>query len=387
MQQLSIFNDIEIQNKPVSLTISGENKKLLSPKQIQFNKLAKKIELLEKTIETETTRCEELFNKYLTDIYPLKKEAAKARINLAMTIGKSTNAFKFGKAQLQKIREIIIDLCNKAFAEIQPSQEEEDFFNQWSGTSYKEELELQEKEAKEDFADFINFMFGTDLDAENIDGSEENMEDVFKKLHDVFENEQNKNSKRKKTKKQLQREELTKSNEILEKKGIRSIYISLVKILHPDTESDPTLRAEKEELMKKVTVAFEEGDLTTLLRLELEWVQKENKHLESATDEKLNIYISAFKKQLAELEKKKYAIRHNPRYMPIQHLLTIHANHAKYEIKNNFREEKLTFDSLKKIINDLKKANQKSTILNFVNEYYALIEEEDEMDDFSDLFY
>ena len=42
-----------------------------------------------------------------------------------------------------------------------------------------------------------------------------------------------------------------------------------------DLEPDEELKAGKEELMKQLTVAYENNDHHALLRLELEWLQKE----------------------------------------------------------------------------------------------------------------
>ncbi|MDQ3417913.1 MAG: hypothetical protein M3541_03900 [Acidobacteriota bacterium] len=43
-------------------------------------------------------------------------------------------------------------------------------------------------------------------------------------------------------------------------------------MLHPDLEQDPSLRERKTGLMQEVTAAHAGGDLHTLLRLELEWI-------------------------------------------------------------------------------------------------------------------
>ena len=46
--------------------------------------------------------------------------------------------------------------------------------------------------------------------------------------------------------------------------------MSLAKMLHSDLETDETLKLEREELMKKVTAAYQDKDLNTLLKLEIE---------------------------------------------------------------------------------------------------------------------
>ena len=94
-------------------------------------------------------------------------------------------------------------------------------------------------------------------------------------------------SKRKKSRKQLEREEQERRAEEVRKKSIASIYKQLARVLHPDLEPDPALRRHKETVMQQLTVAYHNHDLHTLLRLELEWIQREQSNLDRMTDDKL----------------------------------------------------------------------------------------------------
>lgn len=322
-----------------SLKIGTRSQKPLSKSQLQFNRLTTQIESIEKSIEVDSAKSENLLKYYSTELHPLEIKTANAQVDLSVALGNSVEKYKFTKKQKDKIVASILDLCDKSFRVIEPNPEQEAFYNQWSETTYKEELQNQENETKEEFLDMMKFMFGVDIDPDLLNNLDENKEEKFQKLLEEVNKQQGpKNNK--KSAKQLKREEQQKAEEAVKNRGIRSIYIALVKILHPDTETDPILKLEKEELMKKVTVAFDKKDLTTLLKLELEWVHQQTEHLENLTEEKLKIYISALKEQLSELEMKRQSIFHNPRFSPISQFLHMKENYAKIQIKNDAKQIK-----------------------------------------------
>ena len=160
-----------------------------------------------------------------------------------------------------------------------------------------------------------------------------------------------------------------KAEEELKTKSIRSIYITLAKILHPDTETDDEKKLEKEELMKKVTVAYDQKDLTTLLKLEMEWVHKTSEHLEKLTEEKLKIYISTLKQQVMELQNERMQLAYHPRYESIADYVRLSENYAATKITRDGKELKSILDSLNEHILFFKRPEAKKTIVKFCKDY------------------
>lgn len=271
----NLFGGDSQENKEKGLKIVSKGEKPLSKNQKLFNSLTKKIETLENEIVTENEKLSKLLGMHAKAIVPLENKVAHSRIKLAMALAKATELNKFTKKQTESIGQTIIDLCDDAFIDIVPTPEEETFYDKWSEVPLKEEVEQQE-ELKEEFADFMSQMFGMDVDTDDLDGSPESFARMQEKMRNQFEQAQSQKQSRnnQKTKKQQARENAQKEKEEIKNKSLRSIYIALVKILHPDTETDLVLKAEKEEIMKKVTVAYDQKDLTTLLKLEMEWVHK-----------------------------------------------------------------------------------------------------------------
>jgi len=147
-------------------------------------------------------------------------------------------------------------------------------------------------------------------------------------------------------KKPTKKEQLQAQAEELKLKNIRSIYISLVKVLHPDTEQDEALKVQKNELMKKVTTAYENKDISTLLRLEAEWISQTNSRLDSVTDATLKLYNETLYQRLQELEYKKFMLLRNPIYENIQHLVHLNEKRISSEIDKVVTESRYELDEM-----------------------------------------
>ena len=80
---------------------------------------------------------------------------------------------------------------------------------------------------------------------------------------------------RRRSKNHLQREERAKQAEEARYKSIASIHKQLARVLHPDLEQDEDRKLLKVRLMQNLRRPITIGDLHTLLRTELEWIQCE----------------------------------------------------------------------------------------------------------------
>lgn len=109
-----------------------------------------------------------------------------------------------------------------------------------------------------------------------------------------------------------------KKTEEMQKKSMNAIYKQLAKALHPDLEFDPEKKAKKEEQMKRLTVAYEEGDLPTLLELEQEWIESSERHSAAGASDQLKIYNSILKQQIEIAKDRIEMLFLHPRYLPIQ---------------------------------------------------------------------
>jgi len=70
--------------------------------------------------------------------------------------------------------------------------------------------------------------------------------------------------------------------------------------------------------MKQLTVAYENNDLHALLKLELEWLNKDEDNISKLTDEKLAIYNETLKEQVLDAETEINMLLVHERYLPLQ---------------------------------------------------------------------
>jgi hypothetical protein len=330
-----------------SLIINNQPKKALSKQQQAFNKLVKKIEKLQAELEKTTHSLHQKLDFYVKHIYPLERKEIILLKELAKclyTFYKENHLFsKNDQATLGEI--ISVQLHNILHLEqAEPDDEFKDIFRGVEKMDYDEAAEKGLDGMKQDLQSIFEDM---EVDF-NIDDMDREMteEEILKKVEDL-KNQFRQHAKKvesasgKKTKKQLEKEANEKKQEEARAKSINSIYKQLVKIFHPDLELDPELKLQKEELMKKLTTSYKSGDLHTLLKLELQWIQKEGTNVDQLSDDKLALYNESLKEQADDLEGEINQILHHPRYQPL-YQFAVSPEQIVYISVNDIRNHKKT---------------------------------------------
>jgi hypothetical protein len=307
----------EHNKKDTTILSITQQKKALSKNQQSFNRLTARIANLRKEIDRSRSELTKLSGLYNSEISTVVKELGEEKILLAKTLASRYRTIKLTNKQIEEVEDIILNLLDDAFVVIKPDAEAEKLYDHISGTSHKEIVKEEMQELKEEMQDQFYDMFGIDIDMSDLDDSPEGFARFQQKMQEQIDLQEQKRGERKKTKKQLEKEARLLEEKEIEKRTIRSIYMSLAKLLHPDTEMDETIKKEKEEVMKEITKAYNENDLSSLLKLELQWVARETDHLEKLTDDKLKIYIGVLKEQVKELEIEKAMQLNNPAFYPV----------------------------------------------------------------------
>jgi len=356
------------------LKITKSDSKVLSKNQKLFNKYTEQIESLEKKIEQSYTKNEAILQFFSERMTPLLKKELEIETKIAFIIDELSEKYTFSKKQLYQIGDVICGLLqNMLTQETSPADDVIGLFNKWNDTSYEE---IQEQEMSEVSEIFSN-MTGMDIDMKGFKTPEdfarfafELQEKMQKEEEQRKEKREQKRKEKKKTPKQIQAEMAKEIEEKQKLKTLRSIYISLAKILHPDTETDEIAKLQKEELMKKVTTAYNEKDITTLLKLEIEWITLDAKNIESLADEKLKVYNDMLKEQVKELEIKLQLQNQNPRYSILQGLINISEKSAKREIEIHQKELQESITELEISANLLENGNlSKKEIINSIRQF------------------
>ena len=350
--QQSLFEDIPVEaleDTTAIVRVKASDSAEMSPLQRKFNAQARKIEDLRRSIDDRTRVYNELLAYWGKNLAPAEGKMADLQTKLAFSLDAQAQGFKLGTRQHETVGAAILGLLDDAFSLSPPDEKAQELFTRWNDTSFDEELAQQENEMSEALNEAIREHLGVDIDGETLRKGPDAVREVFEEAIRNAQAEMGR-TERKKTKKQLAREERERQAEEFAKKSLHSLYLSLVKILHPDAELDESAKEGKEKLMKEVTAAYEAGDLHTLLRIESEWVDRESSNLGTLPEEKLKVYLSALKEQALELEDEFASLDFSPQYAPIQRFLASDVSWGKHRIDAATREEKGRIQFLNELV-------------------------------------
>ncbi len=104
-----------------------------------------------------------------------------------------------------------------------------------------------------------------------------------------------------------QQEKQAKASRLVNQ-SLKTVYLKIAAIIHPDRELDESKKVEKTELLQRANEAYEQEDLFFLLKLQLEVEQNKNSSNKGLSAEQVKFYqqsleaqSQALKKQIQEL--------------------------------------------------------------------------------------
>lgn len=360
----------------------------LSPKHLEFNKLVQIIEKLGVELNREEQKLEMFSDYYIKNIIPVQEAHSKVKIEMAIALDDMSEADKLPKTTLNELEVIIPELLSDSFEYLQPDDITKAIFEKWTDSNYDDIINEVKEEQLDEMAEFMKSM-GLDIDLSDLDMDDPaSAEKFYEKVHEAKQKYESENierkSARKKTKKQLEAEELEKMQDELKNKNLRSVYLSLAKILHPDSETDPDLKLEKEEVMKQVTKAYEDKDIITMLVIETQWLKNTEERLANIKEDVAAIYIQLLKEQAKKLRQQKAALRYHPRFQHVNTYVTDKVDRGMLRLSLQKETIERDIRNIQKEIGIIKNSPRndvKKFIKTLAQKYYK-----DPMDDFINFF-
>ena len=384
MQQNLFSEESGLTKDSNSLLLQINNgKAVISKEQQSFNRLTDRIKSLQVKIKKDTEMLGELNAYFHKKVSPEVKRLGEEKIKLSHLLHEKRSTEKISVHLNEKLDELIVQLLDDAFSVVEPDEKTKELYAQYNCNSYDEDLNVQKDEFVDMFSDMLFENTGIRIDPEELKKDNPDFSKLDETMKEQFINNQQ-YSRKKKTRKQLQKEELEKKKEEIKNKSLRGIYLSLVKILHPDKELDEILKLEKEEHMKKVTSAYNNKDLMELLRLEIMWVTDHEKSLEDTPVDTLKIYIQLLKDQVKDLEMESLMVVQNPAYFNVARYLSLGKGVAFSKIDFSKQEYIDTHTSYTEAVQSLAKGNRnRSVIIKCIEDFY----DEEMDDDYPDFMY
>jgi hypothetical protein len=297
----------------------------LSPAQVEFNKLMKRLENTRTKKERERRRLDGLLSYYVAEVMPLVARANQLNWSILQLSCALFNKTKFTARRKESLADL---LWHKG----------QELLGDGHGLS-AEELEavrtltepLHSDDPEQDAAEFMEMRemvehmaqaCGVELDLSGIELTDDT-EEVERKIYERFDEAMAKAGQappadtHRPTKAQLAREKKKLELEEAKRRDLKSLYKQLAKVLHPDLETDSAKKLQKEEWMKRLTTAHANNDLRELLSIEMEWLGVEANNLASASDQKLKVYSAVLKEQIAEIQRQTEDLLNEPEYMAL----------------------------------------------------------------------
>lgn len=281
---------------------ADSTEKILSKEQKKFNMLIKKIEkkkiffkewenavrVFRHEISSENNKAYDEHDKHLTDLVCLLDAAYSNKI--------------FTKTEKNKIKHMIISVVEDMMSD-DGTEEAITIYNKYNTAASQFDEQLLDQQVGEMMKSMFEEMLGVKLDEDaDVSSPEKFSEALNKKLKQRERLAEEKRSKRKKTAKQMEKEERLKQQEQDVSKSIQEIYRKMVAALHPDLEQDESEKVRKTKIMQEVNAAYAEKNLLRLFELQLELEHIDQDHLGNIAEEKLKLFNKILQSQLKELE-------------------------------------------------------------------------------------
>jgi hypothetical protein len=282
------------------IQIKTENSAVLTKLQKQFNTNIQKIDRLKSEIRFVKTEMDQIHVKITSEIFPLEKKLIAVQVKETIYLDALFQQNIFKKRDNDTLSEMIFERISELINRTDSPELEDIFTRHNDGISFEEANEEANKKASETLKDSFSSIFGMKFDDDADFSNPEKLQEFLNQQEatDKAEYEARKANK-KKTAKQIEKEEKQRQEAKNLNKTSRQIYMELVKAFHPDREKDELEKERKTLLMHRITEANEKDDLFELLRLRLELLGTDFEH---SNDESLKYYVKLLIQQVAELE-------------------------------------------------------------------------------------
>ncbi|MCC5944301.1 MAG: hypothetical protein JJT94_05150 [Bernardetiaceae bacterium] len=289
-----------------------QKKAKLSKAQSTYNRYIKQIDKLKEEIKSAEHSLEYIKNNINDKVYTHLDDLQRVRIEQLelMNAYRNKKAFRKYEDQINKLYfstvSLILDehLLYKMDDDI--VEKIIALHDDYADMSYEELMQMQKEAVKGEFENLFEEM---GLDAEetaDIDFTDLNsaFQEALKRSlgKAIDEQQQSEQQKAAKDESFAQKVQGKKAKEDLRTQTVRSIYKRLAKALHPDLESDIEEQARKNELMQRVTAAYENDDFFELLRLQIEFKTQGKEDIAALADNEVGMYNDVLKSQIQELK-------------------------------------------------------------------------------------
>lgn len=277
----------------------------LTKAQKAFNNLIKQVEKKRALLMAWETATPTFQQKYTRELAPLLEASTDMQVEMVHSLDRLNDKKGLSKTERSMIADLIFELASTLLAE-REDEKLKALYNKYHHVDYDSQEAAELARMKGLFEEMTGFDLGDDVDLRSpedvIRRAQAKLEEKLAQEVGTRQERGEHKATRKKSAKQIAKEEKQQAEAQQIKLSIREVYRKLASALHPDRETDPQERERKTSLMQRVNQAYEKNNLLQLLELQLELEHIDQSHINNIGEERLAHYNKILKEQLYELE-------------------------------------------------------------------------------------
>lgn len=270
----------------LDLKISIQQRAEQSPQQKKLNRLIDKIEQQKISLATWQNAQAEIQQHTRQKLMPVYSELHEVLFQQLDQLWHVLHNHEFSKADMQQLDESIAQRAqmlkhSKMLSNEQLQQVEQinRFYQQHAQQSVKKPKKMQQVKVDQPESDEQSTSFDDDFE------------------HYAAEQQQAREQA-----KQLRQQQKREQAEQMAAQSLKTVYLKIAAMIHPDREQDESKKAEKTELFQQVSQAYEQQDLFYLLKLQLQLEQNKGVGAKELSTEQVKFYKLALDAQSQQFE-------------------------------------------------------------------------------------
>ena len=268
------------------LKVSLQQRSEPSAQQKKLNRLIDKIEQQKVSLSTWQNAQAEIQQHIRQKLMPVYGDLHEVLFQQLDQLWNMLHSHEFSKADMQQLDEKIAQLGQMLKRSKMLSAEQLELVKQID-TFYQQHV--QESARKNKKAQPIEF------------GYEESADQSLK-LEEDFEQYAAEQQQAREQAKQERQQQKREQAEQMAAQSLKTVYLKIAAMIHPDREQDQTKKEEKTELFQQASLTYEKQDLFYLLKLQLQLEQNKGLGAKELSAEHLRFYKLALDAQSQQLE-------------------------------------------------------------------------------------
>ena len=268
------------------LKVSLQQRAEPSAQQKKLNRLIDKIEQQKISLATWQNAQAEIQQHTRQKLLPVYSELHEILFQQLEQLWNMLHSHEFSKANLQQLDEKIAQLAHMLKRSKMLNDEQltlvkqiETFYQQHAQQSLKKNKKVQS----------VKFELNENFD-QNIELEEGDFEQYAVEQQQAREQA-----------KQLRQQQKREQAEQMAAQSLKTVYLKIAAMIHPDREQDESKKAEKTELFQQASQAYEQQDLFYLLKMQLQLEQNKGVGAKELSAEQVKFYKLALDAQSQQL--------------------------------------------------------------------------------------